>query len=604
MKIVNFSREAFVSVTVGFSPATTSLIAPAAGATRPDGTPVEGGAEAGGAASLFAALMAMLAPGALAPTEADPANAEGIVAPPAVVGTPPVSFSPPAVDAAESTPTPQDLLPLAQSPEGKALLKDLTDALKAARTALDEGKPIEPALAKKLKAAVDAVAAWFAGQPQLQAPAIDATKLSELAAADNLLPAAPGAELPLALPADAPAEPPEGDDTSPALKDVSAPVGTSPAAAPGSAPQTMEALPVPPALADFGKALDDFASSLEGIEPTLAASLKALADRVSVGDISDDALTQLGLTRTTTASSPQIDQLVAAVATPAATKPAATRQSPIAPAILDLPESLAETPPVAAGKSETTKGEPKPEQLTSAATARTDVPASSAAAEPNDVDLGATVKLEAKPAHDSDDTPAADDSKAPPLPAGKGDGPSPSAASADAASQVAQAAATNATTAARAIHAAYASPVQQINVPQVAFEVVRQFEAGNTKFQIRLDPADLGRIDVSLDMDKHGTVNARMFVERPETLDLMMRDQRALQQALQQAGLDTGKTNLEFSLRQNPFAGGGDMGQNGGNGSERGFGPFGTPQADEPADLPAQTLYRGSASQSGLNLFV
>ena len=93
-----------------------------------------------------------------------------------------------------------------------------------------------------------------------------------------------------------------------------------------------------------------------------------------------------------------------------------------------------------------------------------------------------------------------------------------------------------------------------------------------------------------------------MVVERPETLDLMMRDQRALQQALQQAGLDTSKTNLEFSLRQNPFAGA-DTGQGGGNG-QPGFGPFGTPVADESTELAAQTLYRGSASASGVNLFV
>src|SRR5690606_12209534 len=106
----------------------------------------------------------------------------------------------------------------------------------------------------------------------------------------------------------------------------------------------------------------------------------------------------------------------------------------------------------------------------------------------------------------------------------------------------------------------------------------RQFEAGNTRFQIRLDPAELGRIDVKLDVDKNGTVNARLFVERPETLDLMMRDQRSLQQALQQAGLDASRTNLEFSLRQNPFGGsGGDMDQSGGNGGQPGFGPFGTP---------------------------
>ena len=52
-----------------------------------------------------------------------------------------------------------------------------------------------------------------------------------------------------------------------------------------------------------------------------------------------------------------------------------------------------------------------------------------------------------------------------------------------------------------------------------------------------------------------GQVNARLTVERAETLDLLQRDQRALERALAQAGLDASKTNLEFSLKQNPFAG-------------------------------------------------
>jgi hypothetical protein len=83
----------------------------------------------------------------------------------------------------------------------------------------------------------------------------------------------------------------------------------------------------------------------------------------------------------------------------------------------------------------------------------------------------------------------------------------------------------------------------------------------------------------------------------------MQRDQRALQQALQQAGLDSSRTNLEFSLRQNPFAGQGGMGD--GHGQQQpqsgGAGPL---VSDEPAVDSVTTLYRGTASASGVNLFV
>ena len=95
-----------------------------------------------------------------------------------------------------------------------------------------------------------------------------------------------------------------------------------------------------------------------------------------------------------------------------------------------------------------------------------------------------------------------------------------------------------------------------------------------------------------------------MFVERPETLDLMMRDQRALQQALQQAGLDASKTSLEFSLRQNPFGTGADTGQGSGSDSRRRLRPLrhpGTPmtyRARGPDPLSRLCLGRAASTCS------
>src|SRR5690606_2696372 len=118
----------------------------------------------------------------------------------------------------------------------------------------------------------------------------------------------------------------------------------------------------------------------------------------------------------------------------------------------------------------------------------------------------------------------------------------------------------------------------------------------NTRFQIRLDPPELGRIDVKLDIDKAGQVHARLTVEKAETLDLMQRDQRGLERALQQAGLDGTRTNLEFSLKQNPFSGG-QHGQDGGNPV---FGDEASVEADDVP--PTVNLYRGSLSASGVNI--
>ena len=91
-------------------------------------------------------------------------------------------------------------------------------------------------------------------------------------------------------------------------------------------------------------------------------------------------------------------------------------------------------------------------------------------------------------------------------------------------------------------------------------------------------------------------------MERPETLDLMQRDQRALQQALQQAGLDASRTNLEFSLRQNPFAAHGGMGD--GRGQQHGSGGGGNLGTEEASTEAATSLYRGTATAGGVNLIV
>ena len=124
----------------------------------------------------------------------------------------------------------------------------------------------------------------------------------------------------------------------------------------------------------------------------------------------------------------------------------------------------------------------------------------------------------------------------------------------------------------RVVATAYQQVANPINMGQVAFEMAHQMHAGQSRFTIRMDPPELGRVDVRMHVDASGTVNARLTVERAETLDLFQRDQRSLERALTQAGVDGGKANLEFSLKQNPFAGmtGGDQRpQNGQGGSYR-----------------------------------
>jgi flagellar hook-length control protein FliK len=90
----------------------------------------------------------------------------------------------------------------------------------------------------------------------------------------------------------------------------------------------------------------------------------------------------------------------------------------------------------------------------------------------------------------------------------------------------------------------------------LAVEIAAQARNGNHSFEIRLDPPELGRIDVRLDVDRDGNVSSRLVVERSSTLDLLRRDAHQLERALQDAGLKTTDNGLQFSLRDQGFAGG------------------------------------------------
>lgn len=99
---------------------------------------------------------------------------------------------------------------------------------------------------------------------------------------------------------------------------------------------------------------------------------------------------------------------------------------------------------------------------------------------------------------------------------------------------------------------------------QAAVEIQKAVNAGKDHIRVRLNPAELGQIDVSLKVRHDGTVKVVVTTDRPETFDLMQRDARGLERALQDAGLKTDSGSLNFNLR------GGD--QHGPNDGQHGSG--------------------------------
>lgn len=107
----------------------------------------------------------------------------------------------------------------------------------------------------------------------------------------------------------------------------------------------------------------------------------------------------------------------------------------------------------------------------------------------------------------------------------------------------------NATQAAAAVRPATPPPSQPSPQVQVALQIAKAVQNGTDRISIRLHPAELGRIDVKLEVSQNGQVAATITVDRPETLELLKADSRALEQALADAGLEADRDDLKFNLR-------------------------------------------------------
>jgi flagellar hook-length control protein FliK len=138
-------------------------------------------------------------------------------------------------------------------------------------------------------------------------------------------------------------------------------------------------------------------------------------------------------------------------------------------------------------------------------------------------------------------------------------------ASAQAAAVVQQPPSSAAPTSAPPAFTVMAATGAPVPVSGLAVEIAASVQSGKTRFEVRLDPADLGRIDVRIDVDRDGQVTSHLTVEKPETLAILQQDAPQLQQALNDAGLKTGSGGLQFSLRDQSSSGQNNGNQTNGN---------------------------------------
>ncbi len=90
----------------------------------------------------------------------------------------------------------------------------------------------------------------------------------------------------------------------------------------------------------------------------------------------------------------------------------------------------------------------------------------------------------------------------------------------------------------------------RVTLPHLAAGMVAAVSQQQDRLTLQLDPAELGRVEVALRVDDGGKLHAAFAIERPETLSLLQRDARGLEQMLAGSGLQLANAGLSFNLRR------------------------------------------------------
>lgn len=131
---------------------------------------------------------------------------------------------------------------------------------------------------------------------------------------------------------------------------------------------------------------------------------------------------------------------------------------------------------------------------------------------------------------------------------------------------------------------------------QVAVSISKAVKLGDTTFTVRLDPPQLGRVDVRMEILSDGRVHATLSAERWDTVESLQRESRILERAFQDAGLkpDSMNFNLKDDQRRGPLPFDGQDDQSGLPGDEE----------DLEDILPSTATPQGVISSGALDIRV
>lgn len=137
---------------------------------------------------------------------------------------------------------------------------------------------------------------------------------------------------------------------------------------------------------------------------------------------------------------------------------------------------------------------------------------------------------------------------------------------------------------------------------QIAAQILRRLEGRSTRFEMALMPDELGRVDVKLDIDSEGRLNARLAFDNPLAATDLRGRADELRRQLEQAGFQLADDAFEFAERDSGSSAF-DRGQDARDGSSRAFAAAASRNAEIDIAQPP-TWMALSLSPSGVDLKV
>ena len=131
-------------------------------------------------------------------------------------------------------------------------------------------------------------------------------------------------------------------------------------------------------------------------------------------------------------------------------------------------------------------------------------------------------------------------------------------------------------------------------VTRLANDLVQNVKAKTSRFQLALEPAGLGRVDISVRIGPDGALSATLNFNSPQAADALKAHAGELRDALQQAGFSLGGSDLSFTA--------GGSNQQSGQGQGRTFTGSSVAAAPEIPAQPAPAIQTASAPADGLDI--